>query len=82
MRVRIFRHNALKWNQHILGIPFLDDARPPPTDPLGGALAALGLSDRLARPGNVKEGIPGAVGARGGPKVESIGVVWPLVAPP
>eukprot|EP00976_Prorocentrum_cordatum_P099794 1191972-Prorocentrum_minimum.AAC.3 len=30
---------------------FLDDARPPPTDPL----AALGLSDRLARPGNVKE---------------------------
>ena len=35
---------------------FLDDARPPPTDPLGDAsLAALGLSDRLARPGNVKE---------------------------
>eukprot|EP00959_Pyramimonas_sp_CCMP1952_P019162 405101-Pyramimonas_sp.AAC.1 len=38
---------------------FLDDARPPPTDPLGDAsrrpLAALGLSDRLARPGNVNE---------------------------
>eukprot|EP00959_Pyramimonas_sp_CCMP1952_P259578 5427474-Pyramimonas_sp.AAC.1 len=36
---------------------FLDDARPPPTDPLGetlgdASLAALGLSDRLARPGN------------------------------
>eukprot|EP00976_Prorocentrum_cordatum_P083211 1185142-Prorocentrum_minimum.AAC.3 len=28
---------------------FLDDARPPPTDPLGDApLAALGSSDRLA----------------------------------
>eukprot|EP00976_Prorocentrum_cordatum_P018439 373309-Prorocentrum_minimum.AAC.4 len=43
-----------------MGSSFLDDARPPPTDPLGDAsrlpttdpLAALGLSDRLARPGN------------------------------
>eukprot|EP00976_Prorocentrum_cordatum_P108835 1194917-Prorocentrum_minimum.AAC.10 len=38
---------------------FLDDARPPPTDPLGDASRrrgeALGSSDRLARPGNVKE---------------------------
>eukprot|EP00976_Prorocentrum_cordatum_P059392 1175473-Prorocentrum_minimum.AAC.3 len=53
------------------GDRFLDDARPPPTDPLVDAsrrrsacpIAALGLSDRLARPGNVnvKEGdrLPG-----------------------
>eukprot|EP00976_Prorocentrum_cordatum_P001351 27095-Prorocentrum_minimum.AAC.1 len=45
--------SARDWgNKAMIDDSFLDDARPPPTDP---RLAALGLSDRLARPGNVKE---------------------------